>query len=215
VPSTTTEPAVDGRRTDTRQRLVQAAMRLFAARGYAGTSVAEIEGAVGLRPGSGGLYRHFPSKEALLLAAVEQYHARVRELRAALAESRRQRGTARTLAAEMRDLVGALAQFLATEQPVLQVTLDVTSLPAGVRPAVAAAWDDGYGMAADILTAHGVAPAEAGALAVAAIGSLSHYAAQIGTWGQEPFGVPVLSYLDAWSKLWEGALRPPSGRRSR
>ena len=50
----------------TRQRLVAEAMRLFGEQGYAATTVAEIEAAAGLSPGSGSLYRHFPSKQALL-----------------------------------------------------------------------------------------------------------------------------------------------------
>lgn len=45
-------------------------MRLFAERGYDATSVADIERAVGLTPGSGALYRHFRSKRDVLAAAV-------------------------------------------------------------------------------------------------------------------------------------------------
>ena len=50
----------------TRLRIIASAMRLFGSKGFAGTSVAQIEGAAGLKPGSGGLYRHFTSKEQLL-----------------------------------------------------------------------------------------------------------------------------------------------------
>lgn len=55
----------------TRERLVEVAMRLFGERGYAATTVAQIEAAAGLSPGAGGLYAHFRSKEALLHAALE------------------------------------------------------------------------------------------------------------------------------------------------
>jgi len=58
--------------SDTRRRIVDEARRLFARQGYAGTSVAEIERAAGLKPGGGGLYAHFESKEELLAAAIEQ-----------------------------------------------------------------------------------------------------------------------------------------------
>ncbi len=54
----------------TRQRLIDAAMRLFADKGFDSTSVGEIEEAVGLEPRRGGLYKHFPSKQALLNTAV-------------------------------------------------------------------------------------------------------------------------------------------------
>ena len=56
----------------TRERIVTEALRLFATRGYAGTSVAAIEKAAGLSPHSGALYTHFASKEAVLSAAVER-----------------------------------------------------------------------------------------------------------------------------------------------
>src|SRR5438309_2981756 len=55
-----------------RQRIIEEALRLFGRNGYAGTSVADIERAVGLKPGAGGLYAHFESKEELLAAAIEQ-----------------------------------------------------------------------------------------------------------------------------------------------
>jgi AcrR family transcriptional regulator len=60
----------------TRERIVSEALRLFAERGYAATSVAEIEAASGLSPGAGGLYRHFRSKEEVLAAAVREHITR-------------------------------------------------------------------------------------------------------------------------------------------
>ncbi|MBU9762586.1 TetR/AcrR family transcriptional regulator [Mycobacterium sp. TNTM28] len=53
-----------------RDRLLATALKLFAAKGYAATSVAEIQQAAGLAPGSGALYKHFGSKRELLEAAV-------------------------------------------------------------------------------------------------------------------------------------------------
>src|SRR5687768_12967483 len=61
----------------TREVLIDAALRLFASEGYRGTTIRKIEEAAGLTPGAGGLYRHFRSKEELLLAAVERYRADV------------------------------------------------------------------------------------------------------------------------------------------
>jgi AcrR family transcriptional regulator len=61
----------------TRERLMSAAMALFAERGFAGTSVGEIERAAGLAPRSGALYQHFKGgKDELLRCTIE------RELRA-------------------------------------------------------------------------------------------------------------------------------------
>jgi AcrR family transcriptional regulator len=53
-----------------RDRLLAEALKLFAAKGYAATSVADIQRASGLAPGSGALYKHFASKRELLEAAV-------------------------------------------------------------------------------------------------------------------------------------------------
>ncbi|NDU76938.1 TetR family transcriptional regulator [Actinomadura sp. DSM 109109] len=53
-------------------------LRLFADRGYAATSVAEIEAAAGLSPGAGGLYRHFRSKEEVLASAIREHIERTR-----------------------------------------------------------------------------------------------------------------------------------------
>ncbi|MDF5757817.1 TetR/AcrR family transcriptional regulator [Spongiactinospora sp. TRM90649] len=63
----------------TRERIVGEALRLFSERGYAATSVAEIEAAAGLSPGAGGLYRHFKSKYEVLAAAVHQHTTRTGE----------------------------------------------------------------------------------------------------------------------------------------
>jgi AcrR family transcriptional regulator len=61
----------------TRRRILDEAVRLFATRGYDTTSVADIQTACGLNPGSGALYKHFPSKTALLEAAVHDNLSRL------------------------------------------------------------------------------------------------------------------------------------------
>jgi TetR/AcrR family transcriptional repressor of nem operon len=52
----------------TRQRIVEAASRLFRARGIDAVSVADVMGSLGLTVG--GFYRHFDSKEALVIEAI-------------------------------------------------------------------------------------------------------------------------------------------------
>ena len=56
---------------DTRDRIVFAAMRLFAQKGYGSTSVADILHAAGANPGS--LYHYFPGKQDVLIAVLEMY----------------------------------------------------------------------------------------------------------------------------------------------
>ena len=61
----------------TRDRLLDAALTLFARQGYSATSVADIQQACGLSPGSGALYKHFPSKKALLQEATRRQVAQM------------------------------------------------------------------------------------------------------------------------------------------
>lgn len=51
--------------SDTRERLLKAGLRLFTAKGYAKTSIADLEREAGLTPRAGGFYRHFTSKAEL------------------------------------------------------------------------------------------------------------------------------------------------------
>lgn len=73
-----------------REKLLAAAIRLFAAKGYAGTSVREILRAAGVTAPV--LYYHFASKEGLFLAIAQQGRAK---LEAARAEAMRPGGSAR------------------------------------------------------------------------------------------------------------------------
>jgi AcrR family transcriptional regulator len=54
---------------ETRSRLIEAASRSFAQRGYDGTRIAEIAGDAGLS--SGAIYAHYGSKAELLLASLQ------------------------------------------------------------------------------------------------------------------------------------------------
>jgi TetR/AcrR family transcriptional regulator, transcriptional repressor for nem operon len=62
--------------SDTRQRLILTAMRLFGEKGYASTSVADILREAGANSGS--LYHFFPTKQDLLVAVLEEYRAGMR-----------------------------------------------------------------------------------------------------------------------------------------
>jgi AcrR family transcriptional regulator len=65
-------PVDDGERS-TKQRLVAEGMRLFAEGGFRATTVGDIEAAAGLARRAGGLYKHFPSKRALLEAGIQRH----------------------------------------------------------------------------------------------------------------------------------------------
>ena len=57
--------------TETKDKIVYAAMLLFAQKGYASTSVADILQAAGVNAGS--LYHFFPGKQDVLLAVLDAY----------------------------------------------------------------------------------------------------------------------------------------------
>lgn len=70
-----TAPKLEARGGENRREaLLDAAAAMFAAKGYDGTSIRDIAGAVGMLPGS--LYYHFKSKDELLLAVYRKGVAR-------------------------------------------------------------------------------------------------------------------------------------------
>lgn len=75
------------RRPPTRQRLLNAGLRLFAKNGFSATTVGEIESEAGLVPRRGALYRHFRGKLALLEEAVSQHSADIDQVTLDLAAS--------------------------------------------------------------------------------------------------------------------------------
>jgi AcrR family transcriptional regulator len=70
------------RHSDAAERILGAAMRLFSEQGYERTTIADIQAAAGLNPGSGALYKHFPSKEAVLRAGVARFVDETRQAEA-------------------------------------------------------------------------------------------------------------------------------------
>lgn len=68
-----------GPRGQTRERILDAALVLFLEQGVAGTTVSDIERSVGLAAGTGSFYRHFPSKEAVVVPAFERGLAKAAE----------------------------------------------------------------------------------------------------------------------------------------
>jgi AcrR family transcriptional regulator len=68
----------------TPERIVDAGIELFSDRGFRGTTVGELEAAAGLTPRAGALYKHFPSKEAVLEAAFERHVGELEALHGAI-----------------------------------------------------------------------------------------------------------------------------------
>ena len=203
------EASTDRRRTGTRDRLLEAALGIFARQGYAGTTVSELEKAVGLTPGSGALYRHFDSKEALLLEAVRAYHDRMRDLCAKV----RAQGAAPNAHSELTRILDVLAMFLTQERPMVEVA-GASDLPSAVRKAIGETWDEGYRLVADAFERYRFDHDEAQVAAVNCLGSLAHYVLQEIAVGTSPNGVPGDTFVAWWFDHWTYALeRGPEPKR--
>lgn len=72
----------DGQEERSAIRLVDAALRLFAKQGFDATTVGGIEREAGFAPRSGVLYKYFPSKRALLDAALGRHLAAIGDVEA-------------------------------------------------------------------------------------------------------------------------------------
>jgi AcrR family transcriptional regulator len=111
----TPESAGRPRRSPAAQRILREAMRLFAERGYERTSIADIQAAAGLAPGSGALYKHFRSKEAVLAAGMDDF----------VEGAERARELIRTVPGPAEDALGVLAraamQMLQDDRDVLRI----------------------------------------------------------------------------------------------
>jgi len=86
-------------RDASRARLIEAALELFARRGYASTPVDAVAREAGVSPGL--LYRHFRSKTDLLRAIFEES---MRDVEATFADADREPDPARRLAALLRSI---------------------------------------------------------------------------------------------------------------
>lgn len=72
----------------TREEILEAAIKLFARRGILATTMSELAKAIRMTPGA--LYWHFPTKEDLLLASIEELNKRyIKEFNELLTEGRR------------------------------------------------------------------------------------------------------------------------------
>ena len=65
----------DLEKTSTKQKILDSATDLFAAKGYTETTMRELAAAVGVKEAS--IYNHFPSKNAILECILEEYEQQV------------------------------------------------------------------------------------------------------------------------------------------
>jgi AcrR family transcriptional regulator len=177
---------------------VSEAIRLFAERGFRGTTVGEIEQAAGLVPRSGGLYKHFPSKEAVLEEATAQ---RVRDIEAV--RSSLDLLPLGDLRAELT-LIGRWAlSELGAEQPLMKIVMkDGDRFPELVELVRERIVKRGEQIATEvierILTEEGIAIENPRPLAAVALGSLVAYRIEHTMFGVAPMDVAEDEFIEAW-----------------
>lgn len=169
-------------------------MRLFAQQGYARTSIAQIEKTVGLRPGSGGLYRHFASKEAILEAGIASALSASDEARAAVDRLPRddQRGALKLVAK-------ASLRLLDRDRDLTAILFkDLDQFPS-LRDEVRERWiQSSYDTMAAILRHTGSASGDYEAHAAVALGSLVLYHVLQVVLGEPPGRISERRFLAAW-----------------
>ncbi len=120
-----------------REVLVEAAVGCFAEHGFHGTPTTEIAKAAGISQAY--LFRLFPTKAELYVAAVERCYARLGETMRTAAEQAGAQGE--TALERMGQAYGALLQ----DRTTLQATLQAFAAAAGDDPAIREAVQRGFG----------------------------------------------------------------------
>lgn len=191
----------------TRERIVTEAIRLFAAHGFSGTTVGDIEAAAGLAPRAGGLYRHFRSKEDVLSAAIDRH---VREM-----EQIRVRLEVMPLGALRAELMLA-ARWAITELRAEQLVMKVVQRDGDRFPQLVAEVHERIIVPGHAEAAHmfermfaecGVEGRRPRAYATVALGSLVGYVLEQTMFGAAPGGTSEDDFIDAWVDSWETFIR--------
>jgi AcrR family transcriptional regulator len=195
--------------TTTREGIIDEAMHLFGQHGYAATSIAKIEAAAGLTPGAGGLYHHFPSKEAVLAAGIELRLSRLGALR----EIRNMLGSLGDLKAELTLTARYVLAELDSESDLLCIlTSDARNRPQLLAAAVEALVSSTFTGFATWLGERAERPiADEEAAAIAAIGLGSLLSTRL---LRDVLGIPApvndQTLVDTWVQMMTTALADPA-----
>ncbi len=173
----------------TPERLVDAGLRLFADRGFSGTTVGEIERAAGLTPRAGALYKHFPSKEAVLEAAFERNVAEIEAIHSAI-----ELMPLGDLRAELTLLVRWGLQMLAHERPLRRIVItEGDRFPELKKRYQERIVDRSYvevvGFIRQKMETGELPDGDAEAIAVLMVGALLGYSVEFDVFGRTPAGV--------------------------
>jgi AcrR family transcriptional regulator len=193
---------VTAQERSTRERIVDEAIKLFTERGFRGTTVGEIEQAAGLAPRSGGLYKHFRSKEEVLEAVIERHVSELEQMRPVLDML-----PLGDLRAELTLIARWALNELGAEQPLMRVVQkDGNQFPELVAEVKERIIDPGHREAARLigrmLSELGAAPADEEAIGSVALGSLVAYKVEQSMFGSPGGDVSEERLIDAWVEVW-------------
>src|SRR5262245_9886920 len=188
----------------TRDRLVAAGIRLFAERGYKGTTVGDIESAAGLRPRRGALYHYFESKEALLAAAVELHLRAIEEgnRRIVALPAVAAGGTGADVRAEALAVGRWFLAELDTQRYLTRILEQEGDRLPELRETIRERVIDAGHRAAATAIAHWIGPgatADPEALARMVVAPLVHLRRAAWTWGRPPLDVDDERLLQTWA----------------
>ncbi|MEO3885343.1 TetR/AcrR family transcriptional regulator [Nonomuraea sp. B5E05] len=110
-------------KTERRQQILAAAVRMFARKGFAATRIDDVAAEAGIAKGS--VYLYFDSRDALLKAAFEAHAARV----AALLTAAGSDGDPLDPLDRLERLIGATLTMLVADADLARVQLDVWNTP--------------------------------------------------------------------------------------
>lgn len=191
----------------TRERLIEAAARLFGEHGYTATTVATIEQASQLSPKSGAFYRHFPSKDAVLSAVIDMWVNDVRAVPDEIAASL----PLDDLNAELQVIAHGSMRVLDRQRPLfLALAKDPSSMPGLIERIKTDLVDVGYRQMAawfrSQLHRRGADAELAAAFASVALSSLAHFHQDDALYGTPPGAVGRDAFVDAWVIAWRSTL---------
>lgn len=193
----------------TRDRIVREASRLFAAQGVKATTIAQLEGAVGLRKGSGGVHRHFATKDALIKAVFA----------AQLQRGNRSYDTAAGIPvpdlADLRPYLTAIGRLILRDaeesrEVALIMLRDAAQLPEAVRRQQLANDEIAYKQMADTVRAligDRFPDLDPNALAVLFVGSLIFFRLSDWLTGEPKLALNDETMLNTWVSVFEPTFR--------
>jgi len=219
VKARTLPPAPAPAMQPTRAAILDAAERLFSARGVDGVAVRDLARELGLTASS--LYNHFPGKQALYEAVLERGLRPIVELVAASWHAELER---ESIARTVDQLVAHLAEHPNLARLIQRALLEETgNVQALLGRWLGPLYREGVGVVGQAATSAGWLPEEVPHLALGLFGMVFAYFVngaalqRSGTWGGDAFAPPALA---TQRRFLEKAIyrllgpRPDAGRRA-